>query len=208
VICYKYKLLLLKQWHLVKKLIRKVVNIINRKVQKMQETVILVDKDDSEIGLEEKMKAHEQGKLHRAFSVFIFNSKGEMMLQQRADKKYHSGGLWTNACCSHPRAREEVEQAAHRRLKEEMGFDCDIKKIFDFIYKANLDHGLTEHELDHVFIGSYNGEVNLNSDEAKGYKWISVEDLKIDMQKNPTMYTEWFKIALNEVFKSHLFSRV
>ena len=170
----------------------------------MKEMVILVDKDDNEIGLEEKIKAHKQGKLHRAFSVFIFNSKAEMMLQQRDDKKYHSGGLWTNACCSHPRAGEDVEQAAHRRLKEEMGFDCDINKAFDFIYKAELDHELIEHELDHVFIGNYNGEVTLNPDEAKDCKWISVEDLKIDVQKNPAMYTEWFKIAFNEVLKSYL----
>jgi isopentenyl-diphosphate delta-isomerase len=174
----------------------------------MEEFVILVDENDNEIGIEEKMKAHEDAKLHRAFSIFIFNSKGEMLLQQRACDKYHSGCLWTNATCSHPRPGEKVEQAAHRRLQEEMGFDTDLKKEFHFIYKAKFDHGLTEHELDHVFIGQYDGPINLNSDEADDYKWIDLATLQKDMKENPNDYTVWFKIAfkkvLNLVMTSHI----
>ena len=165
----------------------------------MKETLILVDNNDNEIGTEEKMKAHEDAKLHRAFSVFIFNLKGEMLLQQRAVSKYHSGGLWTNSCCSHPRPGEEVTAAAHRRLMEEMGFDCEIEKKFHFIYKAEFDHGLTEHELDHVFMGKYNGEIIPNPEEVENYKWIKTDELINDIELNPDKYTVWFKIALKEV---------
>lgn len=163
------------------------------------EFVVLVDKDDNQLGLMEKMEAHEKGLLHRAFSVFLFNSKGEMLLQQRAISKYHSGGLWTNTCCSHPRDGEKTIDAAHRRLEEEMGFDCDIEKAFHFIYKSELDNDLTEHELDHVFMGEYEGEIKPNPVEVESYKYISIPDLVKDVEENPADYTEWFKICLEEV---------
>lgn len=169
----------------------------------MEEFVILVDPNDQEIGLMEKQQAHVAGLLHRAFSVFIFNSKGELMIQQRAASKYHSPTLWTNTCCSHPRENESYEAAAHRRLVEEMGFDCDLSFKFQFIYKANLDNGLTEHELDHVFVGTYDGEPKLNADEVMAYRWVEMEDLKKDMIKNPQNYTAWFKIIF-ENYISHI----
>ena len=167
----------------------------------MKEFVILVDKSDSLLGSEEKITAHKQAKLHRAFSIFIFNSKREMLLQQRAKDKYHSAGLWTNACCSHPRPGENTEDAAHRRLKEEMGFDCKLEKAFHFIYKTAFDHGLTEHELDHVFIGQYEGSIVPNPDEVDAYKWIDIENLKMEIKENPGMFTSWFKIAFDEILK-------
>jgi isopentenyl-diphosphate delta-isomerase len=165
----------------------------------MNEMVILVDEADKEIGTEEKMKTHKEGKLHRAFSIFIFNPKGEMLLQKRAKSKYHSGGLWSNACCSHPRPGEDIEQAAHRRLMEEMGFDCDLQESFDFVYKANLDHNLTEYEFDHVFIGKYEGKIKLNPEEAEDFKWVNIDALKENVEKHPEKYTVWFKCALTEV---------
>lgn len=167
----------------------------------MVEEVILVDENDKEVGFMEKMEAHEKALLHRAFSIFIFNSKGELMIHQRALEKYHSGGLWTNTCCSHPRKEESVEQAAHRRLQEEMGFDCELKEVFSFIYKAELDQGLTEHELDHVLIGEYNDTPNLNPAEVADWKFIGMKELKEDIVVNADSYTIWFKIALEEVLK-------
>lgn len=167
----------------------------------MKEFVILVDESDSPLGSEEKIKAHQQAKLHRAFSIFVFNSKREMLLQQRAIEKYHSAGLWTNACCSHPRPGEETEVAAHRRLREEMGFDCDLEKTFHFIYKTEFDHGLTEHELDHVFIGKYEGSIVPNPDEVDAYKWIDIENLKKEIKENPGIFSSWFKIAFEEILK-------
>lgn len=160
----------------------------------MLEQVILVDTDDNPIGLMEKMEAHRKAKLHRAFSVFAMNDRNEIMLQRRALHKYHSGGLWTNTCCSHPRDGETVEQAAKRRLMEEMGFTCEVKRIFSFIYKAELDNNLTEHELDHVLIARYNEEPKINSDEVDSYKWQSVDWVANDIEANPHKYTEWFKI--------------
>lgn len=165
------------------------------------EFVVLVDENDVVQGTMEKMEAHEKGLLHRAFSVFIFNKKGEMLLQQRAFSKYHSGGLWTNACCSHPREGESYSDAAHRRLMEEMGFDCELDEAFHFIYKKELDKGLTEHELDHVFIGEYEGEIDFNKDEVNTYQYISKEALLEDLKVHPENYTEWFKICLNEVLE-------
>src|SRR5215471_15784306 len=141
------------------------------------EHVILVNEQDGEIGAIEKMKAHEDAMLHRALSIFIFNDKGEMLLQQRALKKYHSGGLWTNACCSHPRPGEDIHEAAKRRLREELGFETSLEKVFDFIYKATLDNGLTEHEFDHVFVGKYNGLVHPNANEVKDYCFKSMEEI-------------------------------
>ncbi len=163
------------------------------------EKVILVDENDQAIGTMEKMEAHEKALLHRAFSVFIFNSKNEMLIHQRAFSKYHSGGLWTNACCSHPRENETAEQAAHRRLEEEMGFDCDINHQFSFVYKAELDQGLTEHEFDHVFTGIYENEIKPNPEEVAAFKYISISDLKKDLNAHPERYTEWFKIAFKQL---------
>ena len=163
------------------------------------EQVILVDEKDKEIGLEEKIKAHKEGKLHRAFSVFVFNQKGEMLLQRRALTKYHSGGLWTNTCCSHPRKGEDVDKAASRRLKEEMGFSCGLKEVFSFIYKTGFDNGLMEHEFDHVFVGAYESEPKINPEEVAEYKWVTMEDLLKDVKKNPQNYTFWFKEILKKV---------
>lgn len=167
----------------------------------MAEKVILVDAEDNQVGTMEKMQAHREGLLHRAFSVFIFNNKKQMLIHQRAHSKYHSGGLWTNACCSHPRENETVLEAAHRRLQEEMGFDTELEEIFQFTYKAALDNELTEHEYDHVLIGEFNQEPNLNPEEVADYKYIGLDELRKDMESNPQMYTEWFKIALEQVEK-------
>jgi isopentenyl-diphosphate delta-isomerase len=169
----------------------------------MQEFVILVDEHNNEIGLMEKLEAHQKALLHRAFSIFILNSKGELLLQQRALNKYHSGGLWTNTCCSHPRAKEQTIDAAHRRLKEEMGFDCELTEKFSFLYKAPFDNGLTEHELDFIFIGEFNGIPNINPQEVKDYAWMMIDDVLLDVKQFPNKYTEWFKIILNE-YVSHL----
>lgn len=165
------------------------------------EYVILVDENDNKLGLMEKMEAHEKAQLHRAFSVFVYNDKKEIMLQQRAIEKYHSGGLWTNTCCSHPRDGELTIDAAHRRLVEEMGFDCEVEEVFDFVYRAELDKGLTEFELDHVFIGEYNGTVEFNLHEVMEYKWVTYDDLTHDMNKFPEKYTEWFKIIMQTLEK-------
>jgi isopentenyl-diphosphate delta-isomerase len=162
----------------------------------MSEMVILVDPHDRQIGVEEKQKVHQEGKLHRAFSIFIFNQNGEMLLQKRARHKYHSGGLWTNACCSHPRPGEPVEQAASRRLKEEMGFDCALKKAFHFIYKAELDRSVIEHEFDHVFVGKYDGEIRPDPNEVVDYRWLGIDTLKEDVALAPENYTVWFKLVL------------
>jgi isopentenyl-diphosphate delta-isomerase len=164
----------------------------------MEEFVVLIDEQDNQLGLMEKQQAHIAGLLHRAFSVFIFNEKGELLLQQRAAQKYHSPLLWTNTCCSHPRENESYKEAAIRRLQEEMGFQCEIEEKFHFIYKAQLGEELFEHELDHVFTGIYSGEININTDEVNDYKWIEMEDLILDMKENPDLYTVWFKIIFDE----------
>lgn len=166
----------------------------------MEEQVVLVDRNDNQIGLMPKMEAHEKALLHRAFSVFIFNKKGELMLQQRAAHKYHSPMLWTNTCCSHQRNGESNLEAGVRRLEEEMGFKTDLKEVFSFIYKAPFDNGLTEHELDHVLIGYFDDEAVINKEEVEDYKWMLLEDVKIDIEKNPSLYTEWFKIIFDKSF--------
>jgi isopentenyl-diphosphate delta-isomerase len=160
----------------------------------MLEEVILVDEQDNALGLMEKMEAHRQAKLHRAFSVFAMNDNNEILLQRRALHKYHSGGLWTNTCCSHPRDGETVEAAAKRRLMEEMGFTCEVKRIFSFIYRAELDNDLTEHELDHVLIARWNVDPNVNPEEVDSFDWKSVDWVATDMKNHPEKYTEWFKI--------------
>jgi isopentenyl-diphosphate Delta-isomerase len=164
----------------------------------MEEKVILVDSQDKPIGLMDKMEAHERAFLHRAFSVFVFNSKGEMLLQRRALDKYHSGGLWTNTCCSHPRDGETVEQAGLRRMQEEMGFVTDLNYGFYFIYHAPLDHGLTEHELDHVLTGHSDEMPKINTDEVCDWKYNSIADLQLDMAQNPENYTAWFRIIMED----------
>ncbi|WP_299670096.1 isopentenyl-diphosphate Delta-isomerase [uncultured Polaribacter sp.] len=167
----------------------------------MEEHVILVDTNDQPIGLMEKIEAHEKAVLHRAFSVFIFNEKGELMLQQRAASKYHSPLLWTNTCCSHQRDGESNVEAGRRRLQEEMGFTTELKEVFSFIYKAPFDNGLTEHELDHVMIGRYDEAPNLNNEEVEAYKWMTLENVKNDIDENPTEYTAWFKIIFDKSYK-------
>lgn len=164
-----------------------------------KEKVILVNKNDVPQGEMEKMEAHRKAVLHRAFSIFVFNNSNELMLQQRALGKYHSPGLWTNTCCSHPRPGESLGDAAHRRLVEEMGFDCKLTKIFDFIYKARLEQGLTEHEFDHVLTGRFNGEPEINPLEVHAWKWMSMNEIADDMHKNPENYTVWFRIAFDQV---------
>jgi len=168
----------------------------------MPEYILTVDENDNVIGKEEKIKTHREGKLHRAFSIFVFNSKGELLLQKRAKSKYHSEGLWSNTCCSHQRDEEILEKAIHRRLKEEMGFDCDLKEIFSFIYKVKFDNGLFENEFDHVFIGNSDGKPVPNSKEVDDWKWISLEKLKKDIQKNPDNYTYWLKASIDKVISN------
>ena len=168
-----------------------------------EEKVILVDKNDNQVGLMPKLEAHEKGLLHRAFSIFVFNSRYELLLQKRASSKYHSGGLWTNTCCSHPREGEDTLDAANRRLDEEMGIKTSLRKVYDFIYKAELDNQLTEHEFDHVFYGVSDNNPILNKDEAEDFKWVDMETLNNDIIKNEDNYTVWFKIAF-EYFYNYL----
>ncbi len=162
--------------------------------------VILVNEQDEQVGVMEKLQAHVEGQLHRAISVFIFNSKKELLIHQRAFGKYHSSGLWSNTCCSHPMPGETTEAAARRRLQEEMGMQCELIKPFSFIYKAHLDHGLTEFEFDHVFTGHSDAEPVPNSEEVAAWKYINVTDLQTDIRNNPENYTEWFKICI----KNHI----
>ena len=164
----------------------------------MEEKVILVDEQDNPIGLMEKLEAHQKALLHRAFSVFILNDKGEIMLQQRAASKYHSPNLWTNTCCSHPRQGETTIEAGKRRLQEEMGFVTELTDILSFIYKAPFDNGLTEHELDHILIGYYNAPPTINPEEVADWRWELPEKIKEDIAKHPHRYTEWFKIIFDK----------
>ncbi|SDB47265.1 isopentenyl-diphosphate delta-isomerase [Flavobacteriaceae bacterium MAR_2010_188] len=166
-----------------------------------EEMVILVDTDDNELGIMAKMEAHEKGILHRAFSVFVFNKKGELLLQQRALDKYHSPGQWTNTCCSHQRQGETNLEAGMRRLEEEMGFTTELEDCFSFIYKSPFDNGLTEHEFDHVLVGYYNDAPSINKSEVEDYKWMVLEDVKEDLTKNPSDYTVWFKIIFDKFYE-------
>ncbi|MBT8274348.1 MAG: isopentenyl-diphosphate Delta-isomerase [Bacteroidia bacterium] len=167
----------------------------------IEEYVILVDETDTKIGIMPKMLAHEKALLHRAFSVFVFNDKNELMLQQRALHKYHSPGLWTNTCCSHQREGESNIEAGTRRLHEEMGFITDLKETTSFIYKAEFDNGLTEHELDHVMIGHFNGQPKINLEEVADWKWMELEEVKVDIALKPELYTEWFKIIFKKFYE-------
>ena len=169
----------------------------------MPEFVVLVDAKDNEVGLMEKIEAHRNGgTLHRAFSVFVFNKKGEMLLQQRAKTKYHFPALWSNTCCSHPRKGETVLGAAHRRLMEECGFDTRLKELTSFVYQADSGGELSEHELDHVLIGKYDGPLTPNPEEIDGMKWVNVTALRADVDRSPRLYTPWFKMILNKVLDS------
>lgn len=171
------------------------------------ESVILVNSADEPIGRMEKFEAHQRGLLHRAFSVFLFNERGETLLQQRAAGKYHSPLLWTNSCCSHQREGESNLEAAMRRLKEELGIEpsqiSDLKDSFHFIYRAEFDNGLTEHELDHVILGRFDGIVTLNTEEVEAVRWISMADLAREMDAHPEQFTAWFQIIFRE-YQSHL----
>lgn len=167
----------------------------------MIDPVILVDEKDSPVGMAAKMEAHQKGMLHRAFSIFIFNSKGEMLMQQRAINKYHSGGLWTNACCSHPAPGEEITETMQRRLAEEMGFKTPVKKIFDFIYKAEFDNGLTEYEFDHVFAGEYDGPVVFTTNEVMDYCYKDLQEIDQSLKDHPGKYSVWFRLAFPRVME-------
>ena len=169
----------------------------------MAEQVVVVSENDEILGLMEKMNAHENGILHRAFSVFLFNNKGEMLLQKRASGKYHSPNQWTNAVCSHPKIDETYLEGAQRRLNEELGITADLIEKFSFIYKADVGQNLWEHELDHVFTGNYEGNFALNEEEVSEVRYISMQQLDEEMNANPEKFTEWFKIILKE-YKDHL----
>jgi isopentenyl-diphosphate Delta-isomerase len=165
------------------------------------EELILVDEKDRLVGFETKLAAHQNGgKLHRAFSIFVFDGAGRMLLQRRAEGKYHFGGLWSNACCSHPRKGEKLEDAVHRRLQEEFGFDTELEDVFSFVYRASDSRsGLTEHEFDHVFCGKFNGDPHPNADEIADWKWVGLADLEADLQSNPDDYTPWFRVVVHRV---------
>lgn len=165
------------------------------------EYVVLVNDHDTQIGIMEKMAAHIVPRLHRAFSIFLFNSRGELLLQQRALSKYHSPGLWTNTCCSHPRDGETLEQATTRRLKEEMGMQCEMHEVFTFIYKAPVGLGLIEHEFDHVWFGTTDDTPVINTDEVASWKYMAIDDIANDMKNHPEHYTEWFKISFDRIRK-------
>ena len=163
--------------------------------------VILVDNNDVQTGTMEKMEAHKKGELHRAYSIFIFDSKKELLLQKRAFHKYHSGELWTNTCCSHPEPEENIIASAHKRLHEEMGFDCNFEHVFNIIYKAELNNELIEHELDHVFIGYYDGNPTINKEEVSEWKFMPKDEIQQSLKQNPELYTAWFKIIFPKVIE-------
>lgn len=164
----------------------------------LMEEVILVDSDDNVLGTMEKMEAHRKGVLHRAFSILIFNSAGELLLQKRSREKYHSGGLWTNACCSHPSPHESIEESVRKRLQYEMGIDVNPTFAYTFQYKAPLDNALIEHELDHVYVGQFDGTPEVNPEEVEDWKFVDVEDLRKSVKDNPEKYTAWFRLMLDQ----------
>ena len=176
--------------------------VIELKVCLMEE-VILVDKNDKQIGTMEKLAAHQNGgKWHRALSIFVFNNKKETMLQRRALTKYHTPGCWTNTCCSHQRVGESTVEAAHRRLKEEMGFDCELYEVFNFPYQADVGKGLKENEYDHIVFGKYDGKPTLNPEEACDWKWISIPALKKEIEHSPENFTPWLRLMVDEIEKN------
>ena len=165
----------------------------------MEERLILVNERDEELGQAEKLQVHREGRLHRAFSIFIFDRGGRLLLQRRASSKYHSGGLWSNTCCGHPRPGESTEAAAHRRLREEMNFDCPLRHRSSFIYRAELDHDLIEWELDHLFVGVYDEDPEPDEAEVEGWQWVGMSELKARMEERPGDFTYWFRVALGEL---------
>ena len=165
----------------------------------MSERVVLVDAADAEIGTEDKLAAHRAGRLHRAFSVFVFNGRGEMLLQRRASSKYHSGGLWSNTCCSHPRPGEATPDAAHRRLFEEMGIRCELRPAFAFIYRADVGGGLIEHEYDHLFIGRWDGDPEPDLAEVEAWRWATPAAVRRELRRHPRRFTFWFRVAMGEL---------
>lgn len=172
-----------------------------KQTEEEKSRVVLVDENDAPLGTMEKMEAHRNGGcLHRAFSVIVFSPRGEIMLQRRAATKYHSQSLWTNTCCSHPAPGEATLEAAHRRLREEMGFDVPLQEVFSFVYRAGLDTGLTEYEYDHVLVGEFSGEPLCNPQEVDDWRWISPKELKADMEASPQKYSAWFKIIIGRYF--------
>jgi isopentenyl-diphosphate delta-isomerase len=172
------------------------------KFQQVKEKLVLVDEHDNAIGSCEKLEAHQKGILHRAFSIFIFNSKGELLLQKRANSKYHSAGLWTNTCCGHPRSGEDILGAAMRRLKEEMGFSCELTKAFHFTYNEKLENGLIENEYDHVFFGEYNSDPMPDPLEASAWKFVNCDILKKEIKEKPEQFTIWFRLCFDKVYKA------
>jgi isopentenyl-diphosphate delta-isomerase len=165
----------------------------------MQEGINLTDREGKRIGTMEKMAVHRAGALHEAFSIFVVNSKGEMMLQKRSKRKYHSGGLWSNTCCGHPREDEPLETAVHRRLREEMGFDCRLTEVFSFTYRIKFPNGLIEHEFDHVFLGRYERDPQPSKKEAMDWKWSTLSRIERDIAGLPEVYTHWFKLIFPRV---------
>ncbi len=170
-------------------------------MENTKEEVILVDSTDRPIGVMEKMQAHLQGRLHRAFSVFLFNDQNQILLQRRAFHKYHSGGLWSNTCCSHPKPGEKTTDAVHRRLQEEMGISCPVFPVFQLQYHATVDNGLQEHEFDHIYVGHYSGIPNINQNEVADWLYCDLDDLRIDMNRRPESYSKWFRIALPQLLE-------
>ncbi len=168
-----------------------------------EERLILVDENDNPVGTGTKIEVHSSGTLHRAFSIFIMNSRGETLIQRRSPDKYHSGGLWTNACCGHPREGEPIDLAAHRRLVEEMGFDCSMSELFSFMYAAEFSNGLKEHEYDHVFLGFCDRDPVPDANEVAGWKWVAVDRLVLDVEIEGDRFTEWFKLALPGVVEAY-----
>lgn len=165
----------------------------------MMEQLILVNENDEEIGSGEKLQIHREGKLHRAFSIFVFDSASRLLLQKRATAKYHSGGLWSNTCCGHPRPGETTEAAAHRRLREEMNFDCALRLCSSFIYRAELDNELTEWEYDHILVGRYSGAPHPNESEVEDWQWLSVDELRASIDEKPDDFTYWLKVVLSKI---------
>jgi isopentenyl-diphosphate delta-isomerase len=164
-----------------------------------RQEVILVSAQDSEVGVMEKIKAHQEGLLHRAFSIFIFDKSGRMLLQQRAAEKYHGGLLWTNACCSHPYPNEKVEDAAIRRLNEELGFETPLKKVFCFTYRAEVENGLIEHEYDHVFVGEYEDQIAPDATEVAAVAYHNMNDISVMLKEQPDLFTVWFRLAFPQM---------
>jgi len=167
----------------------------------MEQLLILVDDQDREIGTETKSIIHQQGLLHRAFSIFLFNQQGEMLLQKRADSKYHSAGLWTNACCSHPNVRENLDAAAQRRLKEELGISTPLKELFTFTYRAEFGNGMIEHEFDHVFVGNYTGDLLVNPTEISDWRYVNMRSLQRSVNESPEQFTIWFRLAFPRILQ-------